>query len=129
MSRPDPSLRNASAGLTSAQFHILLALSDGARHGYGIMQEVERKTDGALELGPGTLYRSIKQLLDRGLIVEIGERSQAGRPPPKATGPGKQRRSYELTEAGRVQVAEEARRLQALVQWAEDALAPEGGLA
>ncbi len=127
MSRPDPSLRNASPGLTSAQFHILLALSDGARHGYGIMQEVERRTDGALELGPGTLYRSIKQLLDRGFVVEIGAGMEGKQPPQKATGPGKQRRSYELTEFGRIQVAEEARRLQALVQWAEDALAREWG--
>jgi DNA-binding PadR family transcriptional regulator len=97
------------ATLTSAQFHILLTLATGQRHGYGIMQEIERRTSGAVQLGPGTLYRSIKQLLARGLIVEI------------AGGPeiGKQRRSYNLSPEGRVQAAEEARRLQALVRWAE----------
>jgi len=59
------------AALTSAQFHILLTLSQGERHGYGIMQEISARTGGAMELGPGTLYRSIKQLLDRGVFHRI----------------------------------------------------------
>lgn len=103
--------------LTSAQFHILLTLAEGQRHGYGIMQEVERRTDGAVELGPGTLYRSIKQLLSRGLIVEVGSDPEAS----------KQRRSYVLTPEGQARTAEEARRLRSLVQWAEDAMLLEGG--
>ena len=55
------------APLTPAAFHILLAVSDRERHGYGIMQEVSAMTDGSVTLGPGTLYRSIKALLADGL--------------------------------------------------------------
>jgi DNA-binding PadR family transcriptional regulator len=107
--------------LTSAQFHILLTLTEGERHGYGIMQEVRSRTDGALELGPGTLYRSIKQLLERKLIVEVGEGIAA------SGGEETRRRSYALTPPGKIRTAEEAQRLKALVQWAEDALVFEGG--
>jgi DNA-binding PadR family transcriptional regulator len=107
--------------LTSAQFHILLTLAEGTRHGYGIMQEIERRTDGAVELGPGTLYRSIKQLLARGLIVEV-DSGVDGR-----ADTGKQRRSYALTPAGEARTHEEAQRLQELVRWAQDALVLEGG--
>jgi DNA-binding PadR family transcriptional regulator len=103
--------------LTSAQFHILLTLAEGQRHGYGIMQEVERRTGGAVELGPGTLYRSLRQLLDRGLIVEAEADPGASQP----------RRPYALTPAGRESAAEEARRLRSLVRWAEDAMVLEGG--
>ena len=120
MSREKPNPRNDSPGLTSAQFHILLTLAEGPRHGYGIMQEVDRRTEGAVELGPGTLYRSIKQLLERGFIAEIG-------PEPAGNGDTpRQRRSYSLTPVGRVKTTEEAERLRALVRWAEDALATEG---
>lgn len=107
--------------LTSAQFHILVALAQSKSHGYGIMQEIEERTGGAVELGPGTLYRSIKQLLARGLIAEVGfDESQA-------SNSLRQRRCYELTQAGRIRAAEEARRLRELVEWANDALVPEGG--
>lgn len=102
--------------LTPAQFHILLTLADGSRHGYGIMQEIRERTHGALELGPGTLYRSIKQLLDRDLISEIGA------PAPGATKPHDRRRPYDLTPAGKIRLREEANRLRALVRWAEDAM-------
>jgi DNA-binding PadR family transcriptional regulator len=103
--------------LTSAQFHILLTLAEGPRHGYAIMQEIEERTDGAVALGPGTLYRSIKQLLERGLIVEVD-----GDP-----GASRQRRPYLLTADGVARTAAEARRLRSLVQWAEDAAVLEGG--
>ena len=70
--KPAPSDSTSSdPALTSAQFHILLTLAEGERHGYGIMQEILRRTGGAMELGPGTLYRSIKQLLGRRLITEV----------------------------------------------------------
>ncbi len=107
----------SDSALTSAQFHILLTLADGHRHGYGIMQEVERRTDGVVDLGPGTLYRSIKQLLERGLIIEVDEDPQAG----------SQRRSYALTPEGRTRATAEARRLQSLVRWAADAMVLDGG--
>jgi len=83
------------------------------------MQEVERQTDGAIELGPGTLYRSLKQLMARGLIREVNACADADT--------GKPRRCYALTASGRARTREEARRLQALVAWAEEALALEGG--
>ena len=102
--------------ITSAQFHILLTLAEGERHGYAIMQEVHRRTDGAVELGPGTLYRSIKQLLDRGFIEEmpLDDRDEPGA--------RKMRRSYALTAEGKTRTLEEARRLQDLMEWAETAL-------
>jgi DNA-binding PadR family transcriptional regulator len=83
------------------------------------MQEVERRTDGAVELGPGTLYRSLKQLMARGLIREV---NACGDPEADT---GKSRRCYALTTSGMALTREEARRLQALVAWAEEALALE----
>jgi DNA-binding PadR family transcriptional regulator len=112
---------SSDPALTSAQFHILLTLAEGNRHGYGIMREVEHRTEGALELGPGTLYRSIKQLLSRGLITEVDPVVES---PPETTN---RRRSYALTPAGRARTAEEAQRLRSLVQWAKDAMVLEGG--
>ena len=97
--------------LTPATFHILLALAEGEHHGYAIMQEVEKRTGGALELGPGTLYRSIKLLLAEGLIAEVKSRSSGGA----------QRRFYRLTTVGRRRAAVEAQRLRNLVSWAESA--------
>ncbi|MGZ3602827.1 MAG: PadR family transcriptional regulator, partial [Ktedonobacterales bacterium] len=64
--------------LTPTVFHILLALADGEKHGYAIMQEVETRTAGAMRLGPGTLYGSIQRMLKDGLIVEV--RSRTGAP-------------------------------------------------
>ncbi len=97
--------------LTAAMFHILLTLAEGERHGYAIMKEIERRTDGAVELGPGTLYRSIKQLVDRRLIAETESEPSTG----------KQRRSYALTENGKHRAEMEASRLHDLVKWAEAA--------
>lgn len=105
--------------LTSAMFHILLTLAEGDRHGYGIMQEVERRTDGAVELGPGTLYRSIKQLVSSGFIAEVESEQNAE----------KNRRSYRLTSNGKRRAEMEARRLQGLVEWAEAARLLQGGQA
>jgi len=55
--------------LRPAVLHILLVLSDGQRHGYAIKQEVERRTDGVVKMGPGTLYESIQRMLEKGLIA------------------------------------------------------------
>ncbi|MFN8448664.1 MAG: PadR family transcriptional regulator [Anaerolineae bacterium] len=63
--------------LTPAVFHILLVLADGEMHGYGIMQQIAAMTNGAVNIGPGTLYRSIKQMIDQNLIVETGERVES----------------------------------------------------
>ena len=89
--------------LTPAIAHILLALADGERHGYGIMQEVERLTDGATRMGPGTLYGTIKRLLASGLVEEADER-----PDPDVD--DERRRYYRVTALGRqVLQAESAR--------------------
>jgi len=60
--------------LTPAVFHILLSLADAERHGYGIMKQVEADTEGRVQMGPGTLYGTIKRLLAAGLIAETEER-------------------------------------------------------
>jgi DNA-binding PadR family transcriptional regulator len=95
--------------LSPAAFHILLALADRERHGYAIMQEVSAMTAGSMQLGPGTLYRSIKALLTDGLIEESSER-------PDPTLDDERRRYYRLTEVGRGVAASEAERLAALVR-------------
>lgn len=94
--------------LTPAVFHILLALADGERHGYGIMQTVSALTDGTVRLGPGTLYRSIKSMLASGLIAASAER-------PDLALDDERRRYYCLTVFGRRVAAAEARRLAHLV--------------
>ena len=99
--------------LTPAVFHILLALSDQERHGLGIMTEVEERTAGAVLLGPGTLYGTIKRIVASALIEESD-----GRPAPEADDP--RRRYYRLTKLGRQVVTLEAERLQVLVGVAKD---------
>lgn len=99
--------------LTPAEFHILLALSDGERHGYSIMQEIAARTDNKMRIGPATLYRSIKRMLDNGLIGEVSER-------PDPALDDQRRRYYELTDFGRQVAQAEARRLEHLVDAARD---------
>ena len=89
-------------------FHILLALADGERHGYSITKEVEEETGGEVRLGPGTLYRMLKQLLDDEWIVEV-ERDDEADP---------RRRYYRLTPRGRRIAQSEAARLANLVRLA-----------
>jgi DNA-binding PadR family transcriptional regulator len=94
--------------LTPAVFHILLALVDNERHGYGIMQEIGRRTDGKLRMGPGTLYGSIKRMLTDGLIEKSGER-------PDPVLDDERRHYYRLTDFGQRVVRAEAQRLAQLV--------------
>ena len=98
--------------LTPAIFHILLALADGERHGYGIMQEIAAMTGGAFRIGPGTLYGSIKRMLAEGLIVETAER-------PDPALDDERRRYYRLTELGERLARAEAARLARVVQAAQ----------
>ena len=98
--------------LTPAVFHILLALADEERHGYGIMKEVERRTDGRVLLKPGTLYQAIKRLLEGGLIREVSEEVD-----PASS--DERRRYYRLTDLGRRVMTAEAQRLARLVQLAQ----------
>jgi DNA-binding PadR family transcriptional regulator len=94
--------------LTPAVFHILLALADGAKHGYGIMKEVETITEGQIRMGPGTLYGTIKRLLSSGMIEETDER-------PDPAIDDARRRYYRLTGFGGDVLAAEAQRLSDLV--------------
>jgi DNA-binding PadR family transcriptional regulator len=107
--------------LQPATFHILLALADDDRHGYGIIQDVAARTNGSLRLSPGTLYRSIQRMLEQGLLVEVKER-------PAAPDDDERRRYYRITPLGRLVAEAEARRLVQLVDMARAArFVPESG--
>ena len=97
--------------LPLATFHILLALSDDDRHGYAILQEVERRTGGELRLSAGTLYRSIQRMLEQGLLAERCER-----PAPEQD--DERRRYYRITPLGSATARAEAARRNALVRMA-----------
>ncbi|HEY7094717.1 MAG TPA: helix-turn-helix transcriptional regulator [Ktedonobacterales bacterium] len=98
--------------LTPAVFHILLALANGERHGYGILLEIAAITHAQRRIGPGTLYRSIKQMLAAGMIEEADER-------PDPSLDDERRRYYRLTAFGRRVALAEAQRLAQLVRAAE----------
>ena len=100
-SRPQP--------LPPAVFHLLLALRDGEQHGYALMHRVEELTDGAVRMGPGTLYGAIKRMLADGLIEESDER-----PDPELD--DQRRRYYRLTGLGERVGKAELQRLQALIK-------------
>jgi DNA-binding PadR family transcriptional regulator len=98
--------------LTPAVFHILLALSGGARHGYGVMKQVEADSQGKVAMGPGTLYGSLKRMLDAGLIREGDTRVD-----PEM---GDQRRIYyQITDTGLQALAAELERYQRIVTLAQ----------
>lgn len=105
MSKPD--LRSALP-LGASTFYILLSLAGGDRHGYGMMKEVEAHTAVSVKLGPGTLYRIIKQLLADGWIAELDDVVEGG----------ERRRNYRLTPRGRAIATAEAERLDELVSLA-----------
>lgn len=94
--------------LPVSEFHILLALADGDRHGYAIMTEVTERTGGSVRLGPGTLYGAVKRMLDNGLIEERTSRHDEA----------ERRRTYRLTTLGRAVARAEAARLDELVRHA-----------
>jgi DNA-binding PadR family transcriptional regulator len=90
---------------TRAEFHVLLALLEGPRHGYGLMQDVAAHSEGEVQLGPGTLYTAIKRLRASGLISETD--ADADR-----------RRCYKLTRKGKAVAEEETQRMSDLVRLA-----------
>ena len=96
--------------LTPAVFNILLALADGEKHGYGIMLEVEANTNGQVVMGPGTLYGSIKRMLQAGLIEGSNERVDPEMDDPR------RRAYYRLTGLGRRILGLEAERLASQVR-------------
>src|SRR5215216_489558 len=94
--------------LTPAVLDIMVALGDEELHGYAIMQEVRRRTDGQRRLAPGTLYRSLKQMEQRGWVAQSEER-------PEPSLDDERRRYYRLTEFGRRVALAEVERLEDLV--------------
>ncbi len=106
----DPS----SPPLPPAVFQILVALADQDRHGYAIMQDVAARTGGQMKLSPGTLYGSIKRMLEEGLIEELEER-------PDPDEDDERRRYYRLTRSGREVAEAEAARLTTLLRQARAA--------
>src|SRR6185436_18033354 len=96
--------------LSPQQFHILLALTGGHRHGYGIILDIADRTRGALRLGTGTLYTALARLDALGLIDESDR--------PHAAEDDERRRYYRLTPLGRAVVTAETERLDTLVRHA-----------
>jgi DNA-binding PadR family transcriptional regulator len=91
--------------LTPAMFHILLAVADGEKHGYAILKEVARRTDGKVQLSAGTLYGNLARLEASGMILESDVRPEVGLD-------DERRRYYKLTEFGREVAVAEARRME-----------------
>ena len=108
--------------ITPPVFHILLALADEERHGYGIMQDVARQTNDALQLGPGTLYGCLKRMLAAGLVEESDMR-------PDPALDDERRRYYRMTALGRRAVKAEVQRLANAVSAARTKKIPAGAKA
>ena len=104
---------NDTQPLTPAVFHILLALSSGACHGYGMMKQVEADSQGKVSMGPGTLYGSLKRMLEAGLVQESGARVDPAM--------GDERRIYyQMTGAGKKALAAELARYRHLIALARE---------
>lgn len=106
----------AQAPLTPAVLHILLALSTGERHGYGIMKQVHADSQGTTKMGPGTLYGSMGRMMEAGLIRESDKRVD-----PEMD--DERRIYYRLTGAGRAALEAELKRYRGVVAVAEGRLA------
>jgi DNA-binding PadR family transcriptional regulator len=98
---------NSFLPLSPATLHILLSLAGEELHGYGIMQEVQRQSDGQYKLGPGTLYDNLQKLIERRLVEELGHRPGDDDP---------RRRYYRLSSLGRGVLAAEITRLDSVVR-------------
>jgi DNA-binding PadR family transcriptional regulator len=95
--------------LQPTTFHILLSLTDEERHGYAIILEVARRTQGELKLSAGTLYRSIQRMVESGLITETRNRPEMD---------DERRRYYRITPLGKAVAEAEAGRLRDLLKMA-----------
>ncbi len=93
--------------LAPATLHILLALASEDLHGYGIMQEVARQSEGRYKLGPGTLYDNLQRLVKHGLVEEVGSRAEAE---------SSRRRCYRLSSTGQRVLSAEIARLEGVVR-------------
>ena len=109
--------------LTPGMFHVLIALADGEKHGYAIIKEVSRRTDGAIRLSAGTLYTTIRRFVQHGVIAESDER-------PDPALDDERRRYYRLTDFGREVARAEATRMESTLSMARAKhLIPRGRLA
>ena len=106
--------------LKPQDFHILFVLLDGERHGYGMVKEIDRQTNGQVRLEAGNLYRSVRRLIKQGLIAESDRR-----PAPESD--DERRRYYSVTEFGRQVVTAETDRMRSVVAAAEARLAVSDG--
>ena len=97
--------------LTHIVYHVLISLTDGQKHGYGIIKDVAARTSGRLEIEAGTLYAAIKRMRDEELIVEVDA----------PQGADARRRYYAVTPLGRTTLRLESARLEAMVDLARDA--------
>ncbi len=108
-----------NAGLKPVDLHVLLALRRGARHGYGLIEDLAEQSEGRLRIAPGSLYAALQRLLDWAWIVECSvSDKQSGGPP---------RRSYQLSRAGERVLAIELDRLRRLVALGDRRLEPSRG--
>lgn len=112
---PDPLPVEAHLPLKAVDFYILLVLTDGELHGYGIVKEIESRSEGAIRLEPGNLYRYVKRLVEHELLEPAERRSVAG----TAEDPGERRRYYRVTPHGRTVLRAEAVRMRGLVAAAD----------
>jgi|SRR5580700_1810711 DNA-binding PadR family transcriptional regulator len=101
--------------LSTATLHILLSLAGEDRHGYAIMQEVARQSEGQYKLGPGTLYDNLQKLIDRRLVQAVGGRSDDEDP---------RRRYYRISSLGKAVLSAEVERLEGVVREAKMRLQP-----
>jgi DNA-binding PadR family transcriptional regulator len=101
--------------LSPAALHILLVLAGDDLHGYAIMQEIARQSEGRYKLGPGTLYDNLQKLIQRGMVEELGQRPADDDP---------RRRYYKLTVLGRTVLAADIARLEGVVRQAKSRLRP-----
>ena len=97
--------------LTPAVFFVLFSLSEGQKHGYAIMQETVKLSDGKFRMGPGTLYATLQRLLDLGLVQEV----QAG----AAAVDSRRRRYYRLTGGGKTLLEAELTHMDSVVRLAK----------
>ena len=97
--------------LTPAMFQVLVALADGEKHGYAIIKEVARRSDGKLRLRAGTLYTAIRRMLEQGLIEELRDSPDPG-------SADERRRYYRVTRMGRDVALAEAKRFSELLDQA-----------
>lgn len=100
--------------LKPVDFHILLVLTDGDLHGYGMVKEIEARSGGTIRLEPGNLYRYIRRLVDEGMVEPAARKAADGE---------ERRRYYTVTSLGRELLAAEASRMRSLVAAAEAGLA------